>query len=85
MMMVQAPTPQELIRLQDVRALSGHLDSVPVFNSNSPELVLGEGILLSSFAPEEMRSPQAHLDFVFNGRLDRFAHHVAKADPPEDL
>lgn len=39
----------EVIQNQQVRSLPGSLDNVPVFNSNSPELVLREGILLSTF------------------------------------
>jgi hypothetical protein len=65
--------------------LPGGLNSVPVFNSNSPELVLKEGILLSTFPPEGKDHPEAHLDFPFRGRFDIFAHHIAKADPPENL
>jgi hypothetical protein len=48
-------------------------------------LVLNEGILLSTFPPTDKANPKAHLNFAFKGRFDIFAHHVAKADPPEDL
>ncbi len=85
MPLAQTPQPQEIVRPQQVRPLPGALDAVPVFNSNSPELVKSEGILLSTFSPEGKSSPEAHLDFEFQGRFDLFAHHVAKADPPEDL
>jgi hypothetical protein len=83
----QAPAAPaaEVVRPQDVRPLPNGLDSVPVFNSNSPELVLQEGILLSTLSPEGKAQPTAHLDFTFDGRFDIFAHHIAKADPPEDL
>src|SRR4029079_12787037 len=37
---------------QQVRVLPGQLDSIPVFNSHSPEVVQTEGILLSTFPPE---------------------------------
>ncbi|NES98062.1 MAG: DUF3370 domain-containing protein [Desertifilum sp. SIO1I2] len=77
--------PQEIVKPQEVRPLPGQLDSVPVFNSNSPELVLTEGILLSTFPPAGKRSQQAHLNFPFQGRFDIFAHHVARAEPPENL
>ncbi len=70
---------------QGVRPLPGRLDRVPVFNSNSPELVLEEGILLSTFPPEDKAVPEAHLDFPFAGRFDIFAHHVARAPEPDDL
>ncbi|MGK7925646.1 MAG: DUF3370 domain-containing protein [Spirulina sp.] len=79
------PTPQEFLRPQIVRPLPGSLDTVPVFNSNSPELILEPGILLSTFPPTGKTHPEAHLDFPLQGRFDIFAHHVAKAPTPEDL
>lgn len=79
------PTPQEFIREQIVRPLPGSLNTVPVFNSNSPELVLEPGILLSTFPATGTTHPQAHLDFPLEGRFDIFAHHVAKAPTPDDL
>lgn len=71
--------PAEIVVEQPVRPLPGALDSVPVFNSNSPELVAEPGILLSTFPPTGMSTPEAHLDFAFSGRFDVFAHHVYKA------
>jgi hypothetical protein len=71
--------PQEVLQPQEVRPLPGKLDTVPVFNSNSPELVQTEGILLSTFPSEGKRVPTAHLNFPLQGRFDLFAHHVAKA------
>jgi hypothetical protein len=80
------PTPStEIVQTQPVRALSGKLDNVPVFNSNSPELVQTEGILLSTFPPAGKATPEAHLNFPFVGRFDVFAHHIAKAPTPKDL
>jgi len=79
------PPPQEVIQSQQVRPLPGKLDTVPTFNSNSPELVLKEGILLSTFPPKDKKVPTAHLNFPFRGRFDIFAHHVARAEPPENL
>lgn len=70
--------PNEVIRTQEVRPLPGELDAIPVFNSNSPELVQEEGILLSTFPPNGMVNRDAHLDFAFRGRFDFFAHHVAR-------
>ncbi|MEG3923188.1 DUF3370 domain-containing protein [Microcoleus sp. T3_A4] len=64
---------------QQVRVLPGKLDSIPVFNSNSPEVVQTEGILLSTFPQEAKQVPSAHLNFPFKGRFDIFAHHIAKA------
>ena len=77
--------PQVIWRSQEVRSLPGKLDNIPVFNSNSPELVLGEGILLSTFPPTQTAHPKAHLNFPLQGRFDLSAHHVAKAASPEDL
>lgn len=82
---IPVPVPQEIIRPQEVRPLPGQLDKIPVFNSNSPELVLREGILLSTFSPTNKSTPSAHLNFSLRGRFDLFVHHVAKAPTPEDL
>ncbi|MCC5658840.1 DUF3370 domain-containing protein [Nostoc sp. XA010] len=79
------PPPEEVVQPQEVRPLSGQLDTVPTFNSNSPELVLKEGILLSTFPPEGKKVPTAHLNFPFRGRFDIFAHHIARAEPAENL
>jgi hypothetical protein len=79
------PPPQEIVQPQEVRPLPGKLDNIPVFNSNSPELVLKEGILLSTFPPNGKSTPSAHLNFAFNGQFDIFAHHIAKAPNPDDL
>lgn len=70
---------QEIFHPQDVRPLPGRLDAVPVFNSNSPEVVLTEGVLLSTFPPNGMQVPSAHLNFSFNGRFDFFSHHISRA------
>ncbi|MDI9638339.1 DUF3370 domain-containing protein [Oscillatoria amoena NRMC-F 0135] len=74
----------EVMHPAELRSLPGRLDSVPVFNSNSPELVQTEGILLSTFPPEGKRNRLAHLNFAFNGRFDIFSHHVTRARTPEE-
>ncbi|NES85543.1 MAG: DUF3370 family protein, partial [Moorea sp. SIO2B7] len=74
-----APTPQEIVQPQEVRPLPGKLNNIPVFNSNSPEIVLNEGILLSTFPPTGKVTPSAHLNFPLQGQFDLFAHHIAKA------
>jgi hypothetical protein len=79
------PPPQEVLQPQTVRPLPGSLDSVPVFNSNSPELVQTEGILLSTFPPTGKRVKTVHLNFPLQGRFDIFAHHVAKPTSPDNL
>lgn len=49
-LLAQATPPvNEIVQPQQVRPLPGQLDKIPVFNSNSPELILNEGILLSTF------------------------------------
>jgi hypothetical protein len=61
---------------EKIRALPGGLDSVEVFNSNSPELVLESGILLSTFPPNGRAHSEAHLDYELQDRFDVFLHHV---------
>jgi hypothetical protein len=78
-------TPQEVTQSHPVRALPGQLDSIPTFNSNSPEVVQSEGILLSTFPSTGKTTPTAHLNFPLRGRFDVFAHHIAKATSPQDL
>lgn len=84
---VPEPTvPQEIVIPQQTRPLPGQLDKVPVFNSNNPEVVKTEGILLSTFPPQGKRVPAAHLNFPFQGRFDLFSHHIARAiETPDDL
>lgn len=81
------PTPQRLdvLQPQEVRPLPGQLDDVPVFNSNSPELIQKDGILLSTFPPEGMQIRSAHLNYPLQGRFDVFAHHVAKGLSADDV
>lgn len=69
----QAQEPHSLELVREIRPLPGMLDNVPVFNSNNPEIVRNDGILLSTFpAPWG----KAHLDYQFNDRFDVFAHHI---------
>lgn len=70
--------------IQEVRPLPGELDNVPVFNSNSPELIESEGILLSTFPSRGKAEPSAHLDYAFEGRFDIFDHHVVSARDNSD-
>ncbi|RUR75507.1 DUF3370 domain-containing protein [Chlorogloeopsis fritschii PCC 9212] len=79
------PPQEEIVQTQQVRPLPGKLNRVPTFNSNSPEKVLKEGILLSTFPPQGKKVPAAHLNFPFQGRFDIFAHHVAEAPTPDNL
>ncbi|MDZ8184735.1 MAG: DUF3370 domain-containing protein [Nostoc sp. ChiSLP02] len=77
------PTAQEIVQSGEVRALPGKLDTIPVFNSNSPEWIKTEGILLSTFPSKGKKFPAAHLNFPFQGRFDLFAHHYTHT--PKDL
>ncbi|MEO1521864.1 MAG: DUF3370 domain-containing protein [Cyanobacteria bacterium J06633_2] len=85
----QAPLPspqpiRQIIESQEVRPLPGGLDTIPVFNSNSPELIQSDGILLSTFPPNGMEVPSAHLNYPLEGRFDVFAHHVARGLDADD-
>ncbi|MBE9053193.1 DUF3370 domain-containing protein [Nostocales cyanobacterium LEGE 11386] len=77
------PAPQEIVSDGEVRALPGQLDTIPVCNSNSPEWIKTEGILLSTFPANGKKVPAAHLNFPFQGRFDLFAHHYTHT--PKDL
>ncbi|MHC0061886.1 DUF3370 domain-containing protein [Nostoc sp. UIC 10890] len=77
------PAPQIIVQPGEVRPLPGKLDTIPVFNSNSPEWIKTEGILLSTFPPNGKKVPAAHLNFPFQGRFDLFAHHYTHT--PKDL
>jgi Protein of unknown function (DUF3370) len=79
------PRQSEILSLQEVRSLSGKLDDVLVFNSNSPEMILNEGILLSTFPNEGKRFPKAHLGYKFQGRFDVFSHHISKTSNTESF
>ncbi|MGB3492174.1 MAG: DUF3370 domain-containing protein [Elainellaceae cyanobacterium] len=78
------PASRQIVESQEVRALPGQLDDVPVFNSNSPELIQREGILLSTFPGDVMQVPSAHLNHPLEGRFDIFAHHIARGVNPDD-
>ncbi len=62
--------------LGNIIALPGSLDEISVFNSNNPEIVKTEGILLSTFPKTDSLHPEAHLDYPFSGRFDVFFHHI---------
>lgn len=74
-------TPQEFQVMQPVRPLPGQLDGIPVLNSNNPELIFNEGIIISTLPSIGMGYPYAHLNHPFKGRFDVFAHHVVQASP----
>ena len=73
-----ATSPQVIERPQRVLPLPGQLDRVLMVNDNNPELITGEGILLSTFPAKP------GLNQALNGRFDLFSHHVY-AGTPEQL
>ncbi|HIK31386.1 MAG TPA: DUF3370 domain-containing protein [Oscillatoriales cyanobacterium M59_W2019_021] len=75
------PNNRDIVRSNQVRSLPGQLDDTPMFNSNSPEWVKTEGILLSTFPPEGKQVPAAHLNFPFDGDFTIFAHHFTHTPP----
>lgn len=83
---IYAVPPQYIVGVtvhpQEVRRLPGQLNTIPTFNSNSPELVTSDGILLSTFPPDGKQAPSAHLNYPFQGRFDVFAHHIVRAETP---
>lgn len=78
------PRP-DVLESQVVQPLPGQLDEVPVFNSNSPEVVQKPGILLSTFPGDGMQVQSAHLNHALQGRFDIFAHHIARGITPDDV
>jgi len=73
---ITAP-PRIVDEAMEIRALPGSLNADPVFNSNSPEVVQNEGILLSTFPSKGMKFPAAHLNHPLNGRFNIFFHHIS--------
>lgn len=79
------PASEDVItRKQRVLPLPGRLNSIPVVNSNSPEVVKSEGILLSTNSPSGKKSSEAHLDRTVSGRFDIFLHHINNREPDRD-
>lgn len=64
---------------QAVLPLPGELSKEQLFNSNNPEEVHTEGILLSTFSPAGKVVPEAHLDYAFSGKFGIFSHHIVKS------
>lgn len=68
-------TPIEVVIPAQVRPLPGQLDGTLLFNSNSPEWIKTEGILLSTFPSQGKKTPAAHLNVPLAGQFNLFAHH----------
>ena len=64
----------------DVQSLKGKLDHMPMFNSNSPEIVPGAGILLSTLDPKNKKHPEAHLKYAVKGQFSIFFHHINRQE-----
>lgn len=47
-------------------------------------MVLNDGILLSTFPPDCMAHPEAHLNYQFDGDFSIFSHHVTRNDDIND-
>ena len=69
--------PDSLVRQQQLRPLPGQLDELLFVNDNNPELITGEGILLSTFPTNQ------GLNVALDGRFDLFSHHVYAGKPEE--
>ena len=88
---VTAEKPQEQGISFEIRALSGKLDALPLFNSNMPEVVPGQDgspkVLLSTLEAGGAEFPDAHLSYRFKGKFGVFIHHINKQDqsPPKLL
>lgn len=75
----QVDIPRAIItQYQTVIPLPGNLNEIPVFNSNSPEVIAQEGILLSTFPKSGKAQAIAHLDTPLEGRFDIFTHHISR-------
>jgi len=82
----QAPAPTRL-RPQAVEVLPGGLDTTLVLNDNNPELIVGPGVLLSTFdcgrplGSLTLTDPAAHLNAPQTGTFELFSHHVYAGKP----
>jgi hypothetical protein len=65
------------LREQQLRSLPGQLDELLLLNDNNPELITGEGVLLSTFPANQ------GLNVALDGRFDLFSHHVYAGKPEE--
>jgi hypothetical protein len=69
----------------EVQPLPGKLNNIFVANSNSPEIIKSEGVLLSTFPKHGKTYPEAHLDMSLNGKFEIFTHHIAVEREKNDL
>jgi hypothetical protein len=74
------PGPEKYQLPYDVQPLKGKLDKMLMFNSNSPEIVPDNGILLSTLDPKNKRHPEAHLKYAVKGQFAIFFHHINRQE-----
>ncbi|MFN3431208.1 MAG: DUF3370 domain-containing protein [Candidatus Sericytochromatia bacterium] len=79
-----APSPTPVPQVATVTPLPilplpGGLDSMLVFNSNSPEIVQTPGVLLST---RPQAPGKAYLNLPMTGTFQVFSHHIAKDEAP---
>ncbi|RYZ85912.1 MAG: DUF3370 family protein [Proteobacteria bacterium] len=67
-----------------VQPLPGGLSNALTVNSNSPEIIQTEGILVSTFPKEGKLNPDAHLNTALSGKFDIFTHHIAVKEQAND-
>lgn len=74
-------TQVESVQKMKVFPLPGHLDSLPMLNSNSPEVIEQAGILVSTL-PGGTDPNSPFLNYAFTGDFGVFSHHIAKDSYP---
>lgn len=65
-----------VLKETEVRPLPGSLDKIPMFNSNSPEVVKTSGVLLSLLAKDGKKNKDVHLEYPLKGKFRVFTHHI---------
>jgi hypothetical protein len=66
-----------------VKPLAGVMDKLPMLNSNCPEVVSGQGILVSTMSGVGKDVPENHLNYRFKGDFALFLHHINKQTEAE--
>lgn len=66
-----------------VKPLAGAMDKLPMLNSNCPEVISGEGILVSTMSGIGKDVPENHLNYRFKGDFALFLHHINKQTEAE--
>lgn len=59
-----------------VYPLPGQLNSILQINSNNPEIIKDEGIILSTFPNQDKKFTDSHLNYAIEGKFDIFTHHI---------